>query len=385
MEKLAQEFDQNNDILNAKYKVRHRRHPSNWPTLTCDDIPEFQSFELECKFPKILIIENAEIMTTNNFQIKIENTSTPAILHGLMSDWSCFKKYRNGIENTLEWTLKKICNRSFINHINFQCGIDKYGEDVSVNLKQYMEKYVIGCNDRNPMLIFDAIVMEQEEVDLINDFACPALFSQDDYLKHIDPISRPPFQWFIYGPKNSGSPVHQDPMGTQAWNALCSGKKLWILFHPATPKELLPTKSLDIGINNNNKKNEKQNEEDIDLWEDLYSWIYLELPEIRRKIKMHFDVLSDLRKKNTNNNSHIDNEAFWYREFLQMPGEIVFVPSNWHHAVFNLEDSIAVTQNYCSRTNLRKCYTLMEDRLLAKKWLESMKINEPNQVYQMIK
>ena len=68
-----------------------------------------------------------------------------------------------------------------------------------------------------------------------------------------------------------------------------------------------------------------------------------------------------------------------------MPGEIVFVPSNWHHAVFNLEDSIAVTQNYCSRTNLSKCYTFMEDRLLAKKWLESMKINEPNQVYQMIK
>jgi len=69
MEKLAQEFDQNNDILNAKYKVRHQRHPSNWPTLTCDDIPEFQSFELECKFPKILIIENAEIMTTNNYEV----------------------------------------------------------------------------------------------------------------------------------------------------------------------------------------------------------------------------------------------------------------------------------------------------------------------------
>ena len=382
------QFDEEDSILQAKYAIREKRHPNQWPK--CEKIDNKNSVHLfksfQCKFPETLIIDEKDSISTKEFQEKIEKKSTPALLRGYMEDWNCYKKtLSNGKDNEKEWTLEKLCTRNFINCVHFQCGVDKNGIDVSLNLREYMEKYVIGCNDRNPMLIFDAIVMEQEEVDLINDFACPALFSQDDYLKHIDPISRPPFQWFIYGPKNSGSPVHQDPMGTQAWNALCSGKKLWILFHPATPKELLPTKSLDIGINNNNKKNEKQNEEDIDRWEDLYSWIYLELPEIRRKIKMHFDVLSDLRKQNTNNNSHIDNEAFWYREFLQMPGEIVFVPSNWHHAVFNLEDSIAVTQNYCSRTNLSKCYTLMEDRLLAKKWLESMKINEPNQVYQMIK
>ena len=382
------QFDKEDSILQAKYAIREKRHPNQWPK--CEKIDNKNSVHLfksfQCKFPETLIIDEKDSISTKEFQEKIEKKSTPALLRGYMEDWNCYKKtLSNGKDNEKEWTLEKLCTRNFINCVHFQCGVDKNGIDVSLNLREYMEKYVIGCNDRNPMLIFDAIVMEQEEVDLINDFACPALFSQDDYLKHIDPISRPPFQWFIYGPKNSGSPVHQDPMGTQAWNALCSGKKLWILFHPATPKELLPTKSLDIGINNNNKKNEKQNEEDIDRWEDLYSWIYLELPEIRRKIKMHFDVLSDLRKKNINNNSHIDNEAFWYREFLQMPGEIVFVPSNWHHAVFNLEDSIAVTQNYCSRTNLSKCYTLMEDRLLAKKWLESMKINEPNQVYQMIK
>ena len=382
------QFDKEDSILQAKYAIREKRHPNQWPK--CEKIDNKNSVHLfksfQCKFPETLIIDEKDSISTKEFQEKIEKKSTPALLRGYMEDWNCYKKtLSNGKDNEKEWTLEKLCTRNFINCVHFQCGVDKNGIDVSLNLREYMEKYVIGCNDRNPMLIFDAIVMEQEEVDLINDFACPALFSQDDYLKHIDPISRPPFQWFIYGPKNSGSPVHQDPMGTQAWNALCSGKKLWILFHPATPKELLPTKSLDIGINNNNKKNEKQNEEDIDRWEDLYSWIYLELPEIRRKIKMHFDLLSDLRKRNTNNNSHIDNEAFWYREFLQMPGEIVFVPSNWHHAVFNLEDSIAVTQNYCSRTNLSKCYTLMEDRLLAKKWLESMKINEPNQVYQMIK
>jgi hypothetical protein len=88
-------------------------------------------------------------------------------------------------------------------------------------------------------------------------------------------------------------------------------------------------------------------------------------------------------------------------DFVQREGEIVYVPSMWHHAVLNLCDTVAVsdeqansqhchrnsgfcidsiplrswvlttclaggatlrceqvTQNYCSRTNLRRCYAM---------------------------
>ena len=208
VENVTADREFGNNILKAKYKVRPNRNPNDWPQIDSADELIYQPFE--CVFPPIFVVEEANTMTDEDFQTNIETKRTPTVLRGLMDDWRCFKKFRNGHENDHEWTLEKICNRTFTGNSCFQCGVDIEGEDVNVNLRQYMEKYAYFCSDRNPMLIFDAVIIENEDCDLNLDFTCPTLFSQDDYLKHIDHLCRPPYQWFIYGPKNSGSPCHVD-------------------------------------------------------------------------------------------------------------------------------------------------------------------------------
>uniref|UniRef100_A0A7S0IBK7 JmjC domain-containing protein n=1 Tax=Micromonas pusilla TaxID=38833 RepID=A0A7S0IBK7_MICPS len=43
------------------------------------------------------------------------------------------------------------------------------------------------------------------------------------------------------------------------------------------------------------------------------------------------------------------------------PGDVLFVPSGWWHAALNLEECVAVTQNFCSPRTLPKVLRFLED------------------------
>ena len=49
-------------------------------------------------------------------------------------------------------------------------------------------------------------------------------------------------------------------------------------------------------------------------------------------------------------------------ECVVQPGEVVFVPHNWWHMVVNLDDCVAITQNYVSESNLVDCLRFLRDK-----------------------
>jgi histone arginine demethylase JMJD6 len=61
-------------------------------------------------------------------------------------------------------------------------------------------------------------------------------------------------------------------------------------------------------------------------------------------------------------------------EFTQFPGETVYVPHGWWHAVLNITHTVGVTQNYCSRRNFDDVWraTRCGRKKMACKWLHRL-------------
>ncbi|PIO57410.1 JmjC domain protein, partial [Teladorsagia circumcincta] len=66
-------------------------------------------------------------------------------------------------------------------------------------------------------------------------------------------------------------------------------------------------------------------------------------------------------------------------EARQGPGDTMFVPSGWWHVVINEDNTIAVTQNYCSVVNLAQVWprTVKGRPKLSKHWFKRLNQERP--------
>ena len=226
-------------------------------------------------------------ISVEEFVLKFEKPNKPVLLEGCIDDWKALGNWDRDY-------LMKLCGDS-----KFSVG------PVEMKLEDYF-KYSDEVREERPLYLFDPKFAEKVPA-LGLEYEVPVYFRED--LFGVLGNGRPDYRWIIIGPVGSGSSFHVDPNSTSAWNAVIKGSKKWVLFPPdVTPPGVHPS----------------PDGAEVASPVSIIEWF------------MNFYGATKNWKKRP-------------IECICKAGEVIFVPNGWWHLVINLEESIAITQNYVSR------------------------------------
>jgi len=242
-------------------------------------------------------------LSVEDFALKYEIPNVPVVLRGAANAWRATKT----------WTRESLVAK--FGDVDFVVG----GYDVT--LSNFFA--LSACEDDVPLYLFDPDFAEKVP-ELARDYDVPEYFAKDDLFALMG-ADRPHYRWLIAGAKRSGSSFHKDPNATSAWNAVITGRKKWIMFPPhVNPPGVHPSEdgahvAVPISL--------------VEWFANFYQFAYD----------------GDVKPL----------------ECICEPGDILFVPSGWWHMALNLEECIAITQNFVSKANLRKVLALLDTKCEA--------------------
>ncbi|XP_031395524.1 F-box protein At5g06550 [Punica granatum] len=227
-----------------------------------------------------------------------EEPNKPVLLEGCMDNWAALEKW----------------NRDYLVDL---CGDVRLAVGpVEMKLEDYF-CYSDQTREERPLYLFDPKFAEKVPV-LGSEYEVPVYFRED--LFSVLGNERPDYRWIIIGPGGSGSSFHIDPNSTSAWNAVIKGSKKWVLFPPdVVPPGVHPS----------------PDGAEVACPVSIIEWF------------MNFYGATKSWKKRP-------------IECICKAGEVIFVPNGWWHLVINLEESIAITQNYVSRRNLLNVWDFLK-------------------------
>lgn len=268
------------------------------------------------------------------------------------------------------WTLPSLSHDTTLLDRPFKAGEDDDGHAVHMKLRHFLQ--YMQCNhDDSPLYIFDATFDEDKRgaARLLVDYTVPQYFNED-LLSLVGERRRPPYRWFLVGPTRSGTTVHVDPLGTSAWNTLIVGVKRWVLFPPHVPKSVVKGSKLVLP---------GEDDEAIHYFTTILPRMKRRAAAVAAMANNHCGGSSG-GSKGSGKDQLGGYANFECYEFTQYPGETVYIPHGWWHAVLNLTDTVGITQNYCSRRNFDAVWTQARSgrKKMSCSWLRKLDVVHPD-------
>ncbi|XP_075444133.1 2-oxoglutarate and iron-dependent oxygenase JMJD4 isoform X2 [Ascaphus truei] len=165
-------------------------------------------------------------------------------------------------------------------------------------------------------------------------YKTPEYFSSDWLNEYWDAIAGDDYRFVYMGPKGTWTPFHADVFRSYSWSANICGQKKWLLFPPGQEEYL----------------------------RDCHG-------------NLPYDVTSPcLQDDSIYPNSQ---QCCPPIEVVQEAGQMVFIPSGWHHQVYNMEDTISINHNWVNGCNVSVMWKFLQGELDAVhreigEWKETM-------------
>lgn len=244
---------------------------------------------------KLNNVSPMDVVMTENYHMIMEEyvlQDRPVMIKGAAKKWPAFTQWPSDAFVNLCGNADVVIKKGANKDITKPCSLATYLD------------YIKTTQDKEPYYLVDWSFSRQFP-ELMQDYDVPLYF--ENWLRRIPhaELLREQFdyllRWIYIGAKHSGSSMHQDIVGTSAWNAVISGKKEWVFFEPNESDNIYEGKA------------------------DLFN------PDLNK-----YPNLANAKGLSC----------------IQEPGDIVFTPSLWWHQINNVEAGISVTENFINESNI---------------------------------
>lgn len=259
---------------------------------------------------------SAKDMSYDQFFEEYMLANKPVIITDISTDWMCVKNWIKINENAINFDYLRShfkdrlvpianCSKQYFNsHEKSEISLHKYLE--------WWQQFIASGHDLKSadLMYLKDWHLQHEDVGAEAFYKVPKYFQSDWLNEYLIGTGKQDYRFVYFGPKGSWTPFHSDVFSSFSWSTNIVGKKRWVFLAAGEEKQLLD-------------KNQR-------------------LP---------FSIEELLAK-----------EIPFY-ELHQLPNEAVFVPSGWHHQVWNMEDTISINHNWFNGSHIEMIWKALQMNL----------------------